>query len=168
MLTPNVPTGSDPSPVGRYREPSVLPDGRIITSWADGPVNDQNEQSLTPPDFGIYIYDPATGQNQLIYNDRSTWDLNAVAVAARTEPAVVGTNLHMADSTIPVRMGSINIAETDLNEVVSGAEFNNTPMAAALKQGAVAVRVIEGFSSEAAKGVTHVRPHDVRGRRRPR
>ena len=70
VLTPNVPTGSDPSPVGRYREPSVLPDGRILTSWAEGPVNDMNEQSLTPPDFGIYIFDPATGQNQLVYNDR--------------------------------------------------------------------------------------------------
>ena len=154
VLTPNVPTGSAPSPVGRYREPSVLPDGRIITSWADGPVNDQNEQSLTPPDFGIYIFDPATGQNQLVYNDRTTWDLNAIAVAPRAEPPVVGNNQHMADSTIPVRIGSVNVAETDLNEVVSGAQFSSTPMAQALKQGAVAVRVIEGFSSEAAKGVS--------------
>jgi hypothetical protein len=154
VLTPNVPTGSDPSPVGRYREPSVLPDGRIITSWASGPVNDLNEQSLTPPDFGIYIYDPASGQNQLIYNDRNTWDVNAVAVSPRAEPPVVGMNSHTADSTIPIRIGSINIAETDLNEVVSGAQFNNTPMAQALRDGAVAVRVIEGFSSEAAAGVT--------------
>jgi hypothetical protein len=154
LLTPNVPTGSDPSPVGRYREPSVLPDGRILTSWASGPVNDLNEQSLTPPDFGIYIYDPVSGQNQLIYNDRTTWDLNAIAVVPRAEPAVVGTNQIKADSTIPVRIGSVNVAETDLNEVVSGAQFNSTPMAQALKQGAVAVRVIEGFSSEAAAGVS--------------
>ena len=154
VLTPNVPTGSDPSPVGRYREPSVLPDGRIITSWAAGPVNDQNEQSLTPPDFGIYVYDTASGQNQLVYNDRTTWEVNAIAVAPRAEPPIIGTNLHTADSTIPVKMGSINIADTDLNEVVSGAQFNNTPMATALKQGTVAVRVIEGFSSEAAKGVS--------------
>jgi hypothetical protein len=154
VLTPNVPTGSDPSPVGRYREPNVLPDGRIITSWAEGPVNDMSEQSLTPPDFGIYIYDPATGQNQLVYNDRSTWDLNAVPVVARAEPPVIGNNQHQQDSTIPIRLGSINVAQTDLNEVVSGAQFNNVPIAQALQQGAVAVRVIEGFSSEAAKGVT--------------
>jgi hypothetical protein len=154
LLTPNVPTGSDPSPVGRYREPSVLPDGRILTSWADGPVNDMNEQSLTPPDFGIYIFDPASGQNQLVYNDRSTWDLNAVAVVARTEPAVIGGAQNKQDLTLPIRIGSVNVAQTDLNEIVSGAQFDNTPIAAALQQGAVAVRVVEGFSSEAAKGVS--------------
>jgi hypothetical protein len=154
VLTPNVPTGSDPSPVGRYREPNVLPDGRIITSWAEGPVNDMNEQSLTPPDFGIYIYDQTTGQNQLVYNDRTTWDLNAVPVVARTEPPVIGNSQHQQDSTIPIRLGSVNIAQTDLNEVVSGAQFNNLPIGQALQQGAVAVRVIEGFSSESAMGVT--------------
>src|SRR6185312_7020689 len=40
VLTPNVPTDMTPSAVGRYREPSVLPDGRILTSWASGPVSD--------------------------------------------------------------------------------------------------------------------------------
>ena len=74
MLTPNVPLDSSPSPVGRYREPSVLPDGRILASWADGPVNDLSEQSATPPDFGVYIFDPSTQKNQLIYNDRNFWD----------------------------------------------------------------------------------------------
>jgi hypothetical protein len=154
VLTPNVPTGTDPSPVGRYREPSILPDGRILTSWADGPVNDLNEQSLTPPDFGIYIYDTTSGLNQLVYNDRTTWDLNAIAVAVRTEPPVIATNQTSQDETVPVRMGSINISETSLNETVSGAQFDNTPLSVALHQGAVAVRVVEGFSSEAAAGVT--------------
>ncbi len=140
--------------MGRYREPSLLPDGRILVSWADGPVNDMNEQSLTPPDFGIYVYDPTTGQNQLVYNDRATWDLNALAVVPRAEPHVIGAAQNVQDATIPVRIGSVNVAETSLNEVVSGAQFNNTPLSQALKQGATAVRVIEGFSSEAAKGVT--------------
>jgi hypothetical protein len=154
ILTPNVPTGSDPSPVGRYREPSVLPNGGILTSWADGPVNDMNEQSLTPPDFGIYVYNTTTGQNELVYNDRTAWDLNALAVVPRTEPPVVANLQNVQNSTIPARIGSVNVAITDLQEVVTGAEFNNTPLATALKQGTVAVRVIEGFSSEAAKGVT--------------
>src|SRR5262249_46398390 len=90
ILTPTVPGGNGPSPVGRYPEPSLLPDGRILVSWADGPVNDMNEQSITPPDFGIYVYDTASGQNQLVYNDRSTWDVNALPVVARTEPPVIG------------------------------------------------------------------------------
>jgi hypothetical protein len=154
ILTPNVPTGSDPSPVGRYREPSVLPNGGILTSWADGPVNDMCEQSLTPPDFGIYVYNTTTGQNELVYNDRTAWDLNALAVVPRTEPPVVSNLLNIQDSTVPARIGSVDVAITDLNEVVTGAEFNNTPLGTALKEGTVAVRVIEGFSSEAAKGVS--------------
>ncbi|HEX3771752.1 MAG TPA: hypothetical protein VHV30_12830 [Polyangiaceae bacterium] len=154
ILTPNVPTGSTASPVGRYREPSLLPDGRILTSWADGAVNDSNEESLTPPDFGIYVYDSATGQNQLVYNDRATWDLNALAIVTRPEPHFTGNAQNQTDATLPVRIGSVNVAETSLNEIVTGAQFKNTPLSTALKQGAVAVRVIEGFSSEAAKGVT--------------
>src|SRR5262249_46255816 len=35
--------------------------------------------------------------------------------------------------------------------VVSGAQFNQTPLSQALHDGAVAVRVVEGFSSEATK-----------------
>jgi hypothetical protein len=154
ILTPDVPGGSAASAAGRYREPSLLPDGRILVSWADGPVNDQNEQSLTPPDFGIYVYDATTGQNQLVYNDRATWDLNALAVVARAEPPVIGNAQNTQDATKPVRIGSINVSETSLNEIVSGAQFNKMPLGQALRQGAVGVRVIEGFSSEAAKGVT--------------
>ncbi|MGH7436056.1 MAG: hypothetical protein ACRENE_10320 [Polyangiaceae bacterium] len=153
VLTPDVPTDSTASAVGRYREPSVLPDGRILTSWAAGPVSDVSEQSLTPPDFGIYVFDPATGQNQLVYNDRATWDLNAVPVVARAEPVFIGQNKIVQDSTHPATIGSVDIKQTSLDEVVSGAEFDNVALSTALG-GATAVRVIEGFSSEAAPGVT--------------
>jgi hypothetical protein len=151
-LTPNVPLGSDPSPAGRYREPSVLPDGRILTSWADGPVNDQNEQTLTPPDFGIYIYDSSTGQNQLVFNDRTKWDLNAQAVVVRKTPPVIADLQTSMDGAEPVRIGSIDITQTSLVETEDGAQFSGTQLSDALKQ-AVGVRVIEGFSSESAKGV---------------
>lgn len=147
LLTPDVPTDDSASVVGRYREPSVLPDGRILVSWAPGPVNDESEQSLTPPDFGIYVYDPTTGKNQLIYNDRTAWDLNALIVAPRTEPTPVPNLQFIQDSTIPARIGSVDVTQTSLNETVSGAQFDNVSLGQALK-GAVAVRVIEGFSSE--------------------
>jgi hypothetical protein len=153
ILTPDVPTGNGPSPVGRYREPSTLPDGRFLVSWADGPVNDLSEQSLTPPDFGIYIYDVATGKNQLVYNDRTTWELNALPIAPRAEPPVIGDLQHMQDATQATRIGSVNVKTTSLKETVNGAQFNNVPLDQALAS-AVAVRVIEGFSSEAAKGVS--------------
>ena len=152
-LTPDVPLDNSASPAGRYREPSLLPDGRILTSWATGAVNDIAEQNLTPPDFGIYIFDPATGKNQLVYDDRNVWNLNAMAVAPRTEPPVIGDLQHQMDGAQPVRIGSINITETSLVETVEGAQFSNTPLSDALKS-AVSVRVIEGFSSEAAKGVS--------------
>jgi hypothetical protein len=155
ILTPDVPTGNGPSPVGRYREPSVLPDGRILVSWADGPVNDLSEQSATPPDFGVYIFDPATRKNQLIYNDRATWELNALAVAPRAEPPVIGDLVSRnQDPGTPVRIGSVDITRTSLKESVSGGKYGaGAPLEVALKD-AVKVRIIEGFSSEAAKGVT--------------
>ncbi|WP_394835191.1 hypothetical protein LVJ94_52700 [Pendulispora rubella] len=153
VLTPDVPTMSTPSPAGRYREPTVLPDGRFLVSWADGPVNDLSEQSETPPDFGIYLYDAASGRNQLLYNDRATWDLGAVPVVARAEPPVIGDLAGRQDTSLPVRMGSIDVTQTSLEDKVSGGQFKDTPLRTALKD-AVAVRIIEGFSSEAAKGVT--------------
>lgn len=156
VLTPQVPLTADPSAtsVGRYREPSILPDGRVLVSWADGAVNDQNELSLTPPDFGIYLYDPTTGTNELVYNQRVTWELNALAVTARTEPPVIPPAQIAQDSTIPAHLGSVNISQTSLDETVTGAEFNNVPLGQALQQGAVAVRVIEGFSSEISPGMS--------------
>jgi hypothetical protein len=156
ILTPDVPTGSGPSPVGRYREPSMLPDGRILVSWADGPVNDLSELSISPPDFGVYIYDPATKKNQLIYNERGTWELNAVAVAPRVEPPVIGDIVSKsADLGAPVRIGSIDITKTSLKETVRGGKYGaaGVGLDVALRD-AVKVRIIEGFSSEGAKGVT--------------
>lgn len=156
VLTPDVPTSDAPSPVGRYREPASLPDGRILTSWADGPVNDESEMSATPPDFGVYIFDPVTKKNQLIYNDRTTWELNALAVTPRTEPPLIRDLVSSnVDRNTPVRIGSINVRTTSLQETVKGAQFGDqgVPLSEALKQ-AVKVRVIEGFSSEGAPGVT--------------
>ena len=154
-LTVDVPTGDGPSPVGRYREPSALPDGRILVSWADGPVNDESEVSATPPDFGVFVFNEKTGKNQLVYNDRATWELNALAVMVRREPPlirdIVGPNV---DNATPVRIGSIDVKQTSLEETVKGGQFGEgVPLRQALAA-AKKVRVIEGFSSEGAKGVT--------------
>ena len=116
-------------------------------SWADGPVNDLSELSISPPDFGVYIYDPATQKNQLIYNDRSTWDLNAVAVTPRAEPPVIGDLVSRnVDPGTPVRIGSVDVTKTSLDETITGAQFGDQgiPLRDALKQ-AVKVRIIEGF-----------------------
>jgi hypothetical protein len=155
VITPGVPTGMDPSPIGRYRSPTVLPDGRVLVSWANGPVNDRNEFDLTPPDYGLYIYEQGT--NKLVLNHEDTWEVYARAIVARTEPAIVPSRQDNADGTVAAVIGSINVADTSLTsrhgETVSGAQFDGTTMDAALSE-AVRVRIIEGFSSEAAPGAT--------------
>ncbi len=157
VLTPSVPRGMDPSPVGRYRAPVVLPDGRVLTSWADGTVNEMDELALTPPDFGIYIFNPKTQRNELVVNYEDSWELYARPIVKRTEPPVRSSIQNTQDATIPVVLGSIDVVRTSLfslhGDRVSGAQFDNTPLDEALHD-AVKVRIIEGFSSEAAPGVT--------------
>jgi hypothetical protein len=110
-------------------------------SWADGAVNDLNQSSQTAPDFGIYLYDPKTGKNSLIYNDRSTWDLAATPVAIRKEPPVIGDLQRAPDASQPVRIGSINVREGPSDR---------------------------GLLERGRQGRHDVRSHDARGRRCPR
>jgi hypothetical protein len=158
VLTPSVPRGDEPSPVGRYRSPTTLPDGRVLVSWADGPVNESNELSLTPPDYGIYLYDQANRVNNLVVNHPDTWELYAHAITSRTEPPIVPARQDIADASVPARFGSINVHETSLalrhNDSVHGAQFGTgTPTDQALLK-ANRVRIIEGFSTEGAPNHT--------------
>ncbi len=153
ILTPDVPTSNGPSPAGRYREPIALPDGRLLVSWSDGPVNDSLEKALTPPNFGLFVFNPKTQKNELVYDDRNFWDLGAVPVMARKEPPIIGDLQNVKDPGEPVRIGSVDVGQTSLEEGVTGGQFvEGTKLRDAL-HGASAVRIIEGFSSEAAKGV---------------
>ncbi|MET0593288.1 MAG: hypothetical protein ABW133_11350, partial [Polyangiaceae bacterium] len=163
-LTPAVPMGSDQSPMGRYRTPHGLPDGRLIVSWADGVVNDTNELTETPPDFGLYVFDSKGNPekpNLLVYNDKNAWELYPIPVMKRSVPPVIGSVQNVVDATLPSTFGSLDVRVTDLEDdnvrtvqhyMASGGETTQG-LPAALK-GAVRVRVIEGFSSEAAPGVT--------------
>ena len=163
VLTPAVPTGDDPSPAGRYRNPRALPDGRLLVSWADGWVNDTNELAQTPPDFGIFIYDPQADPlhpNKLVYNDKDAWDLYAIPLVKRTVPKYIGPVQNSTDKTNPAMLGSLDVKITDLDkdsvqtiQHYAGTDPTAMNLPEALR-GAVRVRVIEGFSSEAAPGVT--------------
>ncbi len=154
-LTPAVPRGEEPSPVGRYRSPVMLPDGTILTSWADGFVNELNELAATAPEYGIYVYDPQARRNKLIINHTGSWELYARPIVKRDEPPVISSIQDTVDASVPTRIGAVNVRQTSLfalhEERVSGAQFSDTPMDEALRQ-AVKVRIIEGFSSEAAPG----------------
>ncbi|MES1186382.1 MAG: hypothetical protein ABUL60_21405 [Myxococcales bacterium] len=158
MLTPNVPTGDDASAVGRYRSPAVLPDGRLLVTWANGTVNELNELSLTPPDYGVYIYNPETRANELVVNYEHSWELYAKPVVPRTTPRIITSRQDVTDASVPALFGSIDVKESSLykrhGNTVGGAQFaDGTTLDEALK-GAVKVRIIEGFSSEAATGAT--------------
>ena len=76
---------------------------------------------------------------------------------------------HVQDSTIPVRIGSVNVAETEPErDRVSGAQFNNTPLGAGAQAGRRRGPRHRGLLERGGQGRHDVRPHDVRGRRRPR
>jgi hypothetical protein len=157
IVTPNVPTDDGPSPVGRYRSPAVLPDGRLLVSWAPGAVNESNEFSLTPPDYGVYVYNPAKRSNELVVNHENSWEVYARPVVKRDEPPIISGRQVTADATVPTTLGSIDVKQTSLyelhGETVDGAQFDGTNMDVALAE-ATRVRIIEGFSSEGAPGVT--------------
>jgi hypothetical protein len=159
VLTPGVPLDESPSPsnVGRYRAPYVLPDGRLLVSWARGFVNDLDELSLSPPDFGLYIYNTDTRANELVVNYEDSWELDARPVLPRTEPPILSSVQSSDDASLPATFGSIDITQTSLyslhRNTVSGAQFDGTSLDEALRS-AVRVRIIEGFSSEGAPGVT--------------
>jgi hypothetical protein len=159
VLTPGVPLDESPSPsnVGRYRSPYVLPDGRLLVSWARGFVNDLDELSLSPPDFGLYIYNAEERENQLVVNYEDSWELDGRPVLPRPEPPILSSVQTSDDVSLPVNLGSIDIKQTSLyslhQNTVSGAQFSGASMDEALRS-AVRVRIIEGFSSEGAPGVT--------------
>ncbi len=158
VLTPSVPRGDEPSPIGRYRSPAVLPDGRVIVSWADGAVNESNELALTPPDYGVYWYNEATRANQLVVNHEGSWELYAHPIYTHAEAPIIPSRQDISDASIPTRFGSINVRSTSLaarhGDAVSGAQFTtSTPTDQALLQ-ANRVRIIEGFSTEGSPNHT--------------
>jgi hypothetical protein len=159
VITPLVPTGDDPSPAGRFRAPSTLPNGRLLVSWAPGTVNEENEFEATPPDYGIYVFDMNTREkgNAPVVNYEKSWEVYARPIVARDEPPILPTRQDTVDGATPAILGSIDVRQTSLyarhDEHVSGAQFDGTRMDVALED-AVKVRIIEGFSSEAAPGAT--------------
>ncbi len=150
-ITPLVPTGmtAPPSGVGRYRHPRALPGfDQLLVSWSDGDVNDRNELAGTAPQFGIYLYDPATQRRTLVFDDPELWDLYAMPVMPRDEPPVIAPTVDAnPDPRLPATIGSIDVAETSLAETVRGAQFDGVSLHDALLQ-STRVRIIEGFSSE--------------------
>jgi len=150
VVTPSVPTGpsSPASGVGRYRRPFPLGDGRFLVSWSDGDVNGRNELADTAPNFGLYVWDPSSGERTLVYDDPDAWELYAVPVRVRDIPPVnAGVVGPAPDPTTPAVIGSVDVTVTSLNESVQGGSLDGMTLSDALSH-TRRVRVIEGFSSE--------------------
>jgi hypothetical protein len=153
-LSPEVPTdeASPASGVGRFRLPRPIPSSdRFVVSWSNGDVNDRNELAETAPNFGIYMFDPGSSERTLVYDDPLMWDLYAMPVARRDAPPIrVGVVDPGADPNAGAIIGSVDIGVTSLVETVQtieGGYLDDLALSDALHQ-AVAVRIVEGFSSE--------------------
>src|SRR5690606_12097560 len=122
-----------------------------------GFVNDVDELSLSAPDFGLYIYNTQARTNELVVNYEDSWELDGRPVVARPQPPILSSAQTSDDASLPASFGSIDIKQTSLfslhGNTVSGAQFDDTPLDEALRS-AQRVRIIEGFSSEGAPGVT--------------
>lgn len=142
-VTPGVSATHAPTASGRYRD--LFPVGdKFLASFADGPVSDIADRTLTPPDFGIVLVDETTGHNQLLYNDRETWELSPLAVSKRSPPFDLP---HTQPGDAPVRVIGASLAETTLSETIGPSEAS---LSEALRE-AVAVRFVEGFSGESRR-----------------
>jgi hypothetical protein len=145
-LTPQVPAMEASSPtVGRYysAHPVRRVDGGfgdkplVLVSWADGPVEQGVlGEARVPPDFGVYLLDSATGQRLAILNDPATWDVSPRPLAPRAAPPAIEDSAKNGLSDQSLLIGSLDVRESSTNPE-------------ALKRGdVVAVRVLEGFSTE--------------------
>lgn len=104
------------SMAGLYRDPSILPDGRILISKAAGPVDTCLESEA--PDFGLHAltigFDPATDKpvvqrSEVIYDRPGAMEVQAVPIAPR---AVEPFAPHHDDWTSPT--GRINMFDMAL------------------------------------------------------
>ncbi|MCY2989722.1 MAG: HEAT repeat domain-containing protein [Planctomycetota bacterium] len=65
-----------------YTTPFPLPDGRVLCSVT------YKTPDRKQVDLGIYVFDPATGRRELVYNDPATADYEARPIRARVRPPV--------------------------------------------------------------------------------
>jgi hypothetical protein len=151
VLTPDVPLSRDPSfdKVGRYYDAFPLTNDRgqlshVLTSWANGPVQSDVAaggevdgmsygEGAGPPDFGLYVLDPKTGERLPLYNDPEMWDVMALPIgqSRNTPTSPAGITAETPDGTALI--GALNVLESSVGGATSGI---------------YRVRVIEGFSTE--------------------
>ena len=111
------------------------------------------------PVFSFEFFPPKTDEGQETLR-------NTLEVLKDDEPDYVSVTYGAGGTT---RNRTVDITKTSLSDVVKGAQFGDegVPLGEALKQ-AVKVRVVEGFSTEAAANVIRLITSGARRRARPR
>lgn len=78
--------------VGNYAsEPAVLPDGRLIVSWAADIFQD----------YGLYVVNPDGSNRTLLINNVGTQELRAKIVATRSLPPIIADIVTQTPSLLP-------------------------------------------------------------------
>jgi hypothetical protein len=139
MLTPDVPTGNEPSAntIGRYYDAFPLNAGEhpdLLVSWADGPVESGVLGSAgLAANFGVYLYDTERLQRHPILDDPEMWDIFARPLMPRSAPPVTSSAI---DGSLggQALIGAMNVYQSSLTTFQPGSIFG--------------VRIMEGFSSE--------------------
>lgn len=139
LLTPDVPTGNDPSAdtVGRYYDAFPLnakdkPD--LLVSWANGPVESEVLAAAgLSANFGVYLYDSNRQTRLPILDDPAMWDIFPRPLQSRTAPPIVSSAIdqQLAGQLL---IGSMNAYDSTMKTFAPGQIYG--------------VRVIEGYSSE--------------------
>jgi len=139
-LTPAVPGDRSDSVdgVGRYYDAEPIGDAAgntFLVSWADGPVQSETlGASQLKANFGLYVFDAASGTRHPLFDDPNTWEIQARPLKARPEPPATQSPV-AGDSFV---LGAIDVRTSSLPDVM-GAVAASPP---------VKVRLIEGFSGE--------------------
>jgi hypothetical protein len=90
---------------GRYRDPQVLPDGRLLVAYAS-----------EGKDYGLYVFDAAKGgPGQVVFDEPGLCDVDAVPVAPRPEPTgrITMVNLSAKVATLTC----LNVYDSEVPEI---------------------------------------------------
>jgi hypothetical protein len=134
-MTPLVPSDRVKSDVGRYYDAETVGDPsarQFLVSYASGPVESEAlDLAMSQANFGLYLFDAASGNRFPIYDDLNYWDVAARPVKPRAEPIATATTLSGGSSTV---IGALNVYDSSVLTIPPG-QVNK-------------VRLIEGFSGE--------------------
>ena len=140
ILTPNVPLGREPSSmtIGRYYDAYPLDAAdypTLVVSWSDGTVESGTLAAAgKSAQFGLYVYDSKAKARRPLYDDLDKWDVLARPLAPRpAPPQIPASGTHQFDQETTL-IGSMDVYQSSVATITRGD--------------AVAVRVIEGFSTE--------------------